>query len=93
MASSFIAVNLQDTNARFAADLKRASQIARELTDILDGIVERGFIMLGDPASFDDFEDKYGLPDGTGQTVFDIVNGSKIALQANDVVSLRNRIG
>lgn len=95
MASSFIKIALTDTNARFVGDLKRASDLTRQLMDVLDSIVDRGFRFLGDPAEFAEFEEAYGLPPGTGQTVFDIVNGSRIAMTSGDAhpVSLRDRIG
>lgn len=97
MASSFIPITLNDSNARFAQDLKRASDLTRQLMDTLDGIVDRGFRFLGSPAEFAAFEAAYGLPTGTGQTVFDIVNGTKLALngdaQNGNAIDLRDRIG
>jgi len=98
MASRFIPITLTDTNARFALDLKRASDLTRQLMDTLDGIVDRGFRFLGEEEpDFAAFEAAYGLASGAGQTVFDVVNGTKQALngqaQNANAVDLRDRIG
>ncbi len=97
MASSFITLKITDTNARFVGDLKQASNLTRQLMDLLDSITDRGFRYLGSPADYAAFEVAYGLPTGTGQAVFDICNGTRLALtgaaQNNQAIELRDRIG
>lgn len=99
MANDFIRINQADSAAKFATDLKNAATKTRELLDLYDAIISRGYHLFesGPPVDFAGFEVAHGIPTGTGQTVWDMVNGALGAMtgtmQNEQAVNLKNRVG
>lgn len=99
MAADFITIERTDSNAIFAHLLQQAGPLVRQLENLLSEIQEKGYRMFesGPPADFTVFEQKFGIPEGQGQTVFDLVNGTLMALQGTaqnaNAQELKNRVG
>jgi hypothetical protein len=100
MAADFIQIVRSDPNtAPFAQELIAASAQMRIAFETLKRIQGKGFNMFepGPPADFAEFETLYGIPPGEGQTVFDLVNGSVMAMEGgatnDDCIELMNRVG
>ena len=96
MANDFIKINQADSSAKFAADLKTATVQTKNLLELYAALIARGQHMF-DGSDFTDFEEMHGLPVGTGQTVYDMLNGALIAMngtgQNAQAVALKNRVG
>lgn len=98
MANDFIKCNTTDGNAFMAADIVRLAKMTRELLDLADSVRDRGFRLFEtNPLDFSGFEAACGIPEGSGQTVFDLVNGTRAALlgeaQNANAVELKSRVG
>lgn len=98
MAKDFITVNRYDNNAIFANELASIPQSLRNLVNALEKVQQTGYRMFTtDPLDFSLFEQKHGLPAGAGQAVFDLVNGTLMALKGQaqnaNAVELMNRVG
>lgn len=78
MAVDVIVVARTDTAAVHSADLLRAVSLTNDLLALLDKMIRRGFRQFDTtptPDDFSTFEELHGLPVGTGQVVFDMLNG------------------
>lgn len=78
MAIDAIKVTRTDTAAIFSGDLLTAVSLTNQLLALLDKMIRRGFRQFDTaptPDDFSTFEEFHGLPAGTGQTVFDMLNG------------------
>ncbi len=99
MANDFIKCDTTDTNAFMSRDVVSVAQQTRQLIDLLEAIIDRGFRLFenGPPTNFAGFEQACGLNPGQGQVVFDLLNGTKAALlgtgQNANAVELKNRVG
>ncbi len=99
MANDFIKCNTLDTSAFMANDVVRAARQTRELIDLVESLIDRGFRLFdsGPPTNFAGFEAACGIAPGQGQVVFDLLNGTKSALlgtgQSANAVELKNRVG
>lgn len=104
MAADFITLNRTSSTAPFVNELVSIPNDVRRLIDRLEQVREKGFRMFvpagennNPPADFSVFETKYGIPTGQGQTVFDLVNGTLIALKGEaanaNALELMNRVG
>lgn len=99
MAAQFISIARTDSNAtHFQKILSVPGRITTLIND-LESIVA-SFYMMDEgagPGQFALFETKYGIPEGDGQAVFDLVNGTLSALkgdaQTANAVELSNRVG
>lgn len=96
MADDFVVINRTDVNAIFGSELKEATIQTRRLIDLLEALVARGFHMF-DNTDFTMFEEKHGLPAGSGQLVFDMCNGTlgamKGTMQNDQALNLMNKVG
>jgi hypothetical protein len=96
MPIDFISVTTTDANAKFAADLISLVRQVRGVFDQSDKVLD---IMnhSHNGVLFTQIETLFGLPPGQGQTVFDLVNGLRLALtgsgQNSNAVSLIERVG
>ncbi len=99
MANDFIKCDTLDTNAFMARDVVQAAQMTRNLIDLVESLIDRGFRLFesGPPTNFAGFEQACGIDPGQGQVVFDLLNGTKAALlgtgQSANAVELKNRVG
>lgn len=104
MAADFITLNRTASTAPFVNELVSIPADVRRLIDKLEQVREKGFRMFvpagennDPPADFAVFEAKYGIPAGSGQTVFDLVNGTLMALKGESMngnaTELMNRVG
>jgi hypothetical protein len=100
MAADFIKIDRNDNAAPFAGEIISAVAQLRTAQDTLLKIQAKGFRMFDtvpDPDDFSVFETNYGIPTGSGQTVFNLVNGTVIALagtgQNANAQELINRVG
>lgn len=83
MADDFIKINRGNAAAVFAQDLVQLPQQLRSVIDKLEKIQQTGYRMFNG-SDFTMFEENYGIPTGSGQTVFDLVNGTLSALSGTD---------
>lgn len=96
MPIDFIRVTTTDTAAAFASDLVSLVRQVRGVVDQLDKVKD---IMShnNNGTDFTPIEELFGLPTGTGQTVFDFINGTQMALTGNgqnsNAISLIERVG
>jgi hypothetical protein len=96
MPIDFIRVTTTDTNAPFARDLVTLIAQVRTMKDQLEKVKEimdhnhNGILFTG-------IETLFGLPTGQGQTVYDMVNGTLLAITGNgqnsNALSLIQRVG
>lgn len=96
MAADFIKIDRLNTAAPFANELISVVSQLRQAQETLLQIQAKGFRMFADP-DFSVFETLYGIPTGKGQTIFNLVNGSVMALagtaQNANAQELINRVG
>lgn len=97
--SDFIKINRTDSAATHAPLILTAVNQARALKQTLDAAIDIGYhnFDAGPPADFGPFEALFGVPTGSGQAVFDILNGTRNALtgdqQTDSAITLMNQIG
>lgn len=96
MPIDYIIVTTTDVNAKFANDLVSLVRQVRGVFDQLDKVLD---IMThsNNGVAFTQIEVLFGLPVGQGQAVFDLCNGTRLALtgagQNSNAVSLIERVG
>jgi hypothetical protein len=98
MAADFIPIDRTDSTAVFSNKLVALAPELRRVIDKLEEIQQMGYRMfVADPADFTMFETNFGIPTGQGQTVFNLVNGTILALngtaQNGNAIELINRVG
>jgi len=100
MAADFIKIVRTDSAAVFAGDLLRVITLTKELLAGLEVLIRRGYRQFDtgpDPDDFTMFEVNHGLPLGTGQAVFDMLNGTQGVLngtmQNTQALELTARVG
>lgn len=96
MAADFIKLNRTASTAPFVNELVSIPEDLRRLMDKLEKVKDKGFRMF-DGADFGVFETLYGIPTGSGQTVFDRVNGTLLALKGEatnaNAIELMSAVG
>jgi hypothetical protein len=96
MPIDFIKVTTNDTNAPFAADLVSLVRQVRGVFDQIDKVLDV-MTHTNNGSDFTTLETLFGLPTGQGQMVFDLCNGTRLALngsgQNSNAVSLIERVG
>lgn len=96
MALDFIVVDSTTTTAKFAHDLITLTRQLRETVDRLD-FVKAVMDHSNTGSNFTQIETLFGLPSGQGQTVYDLVNGTRMAIagtaQNANALSLIDRVG
>jgi hypothetical protein len=96
MARDFIKVDASKTTATYAAELLRYKELLRQAYDQGKKVLA---VMghLNDGSNFADIELLFGLAAGTGQTVFDLINGSVGSMegtfQVSDAKTITERLG
>jgi hypothetical protein len=100
MAADFIKIDRNNNAAPFASEIIAAVSQIRQAQETLLKIQAKGFRMFDttpDPDDFSVFETNYGIPTDSGQTVFNLVNGTVMALagtaQNANAQELMNRVG
>ena len=92
----FIKIDRTTSTAVFSSEMVSLPQNLRRVMDQLEKIQQMGYRMFDDP-DFTMFEANFGIPTGQGQTVFNLINGSILALtgaaQNANAVELVNRVG
>src|SRR5262245_64996144 len=80
MARDFIRIDRTTTTATqanllldYVAQMRRAYELGVKIKAIMDH--------NNDGTSFADIEVLFGIPDGKGQTVYDLMNGSVVSMQ------------
>lgn len=97
--SDFIKIDRTTSTAVFSNELVSLPQNLRRVMDQLQKIQEMGYHMFdaGSPPDFTVFETNFGVPTGQGNTVFDLVNGTLLALNGDaqnaNATELINRVG
>lgn len=96
MSRDYISINLNNSAAIHAAKLKNFVGTLRSAQD-------QGHLILdimnhaNDGAVFTDIETLFGLPAGTGQTVFNLVNGTlgsmTATFQVADATTITSQVG
>lgn len=96
MAADFIKIIRNDTAAPFAPEILSVVAQVRSAQETLLQIQAKGFRMFNG-SDFSVFETNYGIPTGSGQAVFDLINGTVLALtgtaQNANAQELINRVG
>lgn len=96
MAADYIKINRNDTAAPFALELIGAVEQLRSAYTALKKIQGKGFRMFTG-SDFSVFQTNYGIPTPSGQTVFDLINGTCGALEGTltnaNSQELINRVG
>lgn len=96
MAADFILIDRFDNTNPFASELITVAAQLRAAQETLLKIQAKGFRMF-EGNDFSVFEQHYGIPTGQGNTVFDLVNGTVMALagtaQNANAQELINRVG
>lgn len=98
MAADFIPINRTVSTAVFSSKLVTLPQDLRRVIDKLEEVQQMGYRMFNTgPDDFTEFEELFGIPTGEGQTVFNLVNGTLLALngtaQNANAIELINRVG
>lgn len=92
----FIKIDRTNSTAVFSSEMVTLPQDLRRVMDKLEKIQQMGYRMFDDP-DFTMFETNFGIPTGQGQTVFNLINGTILALtgaaQNANAVELVNRVG
>jgi hypothetical protein len=97
--SDFIKIDRTNSAAVFASKLVALPGELRRVMDKLEEIQQMGYHMFtaGSPPDFTVFETNFGIPTGQGNAVFDLVNGTLLALngtaQNANALDLVNRVG
>lgn len=88
-----------DTTKRLGADLrqtvhalKETRSDARELKAVMETMIDYE-LQNNDPLKFAVLETEFGLPTGAGETVYNLVAGSLVSLEASDVNNVIIRLG
>jgi hypothetical protein len=96
MARDFIKIDIHAITATHAPELIRLKNVLREAYSQgkkVQGVMNHNH----DGTTFTDIEVLFGLPTGTGQTVFDLVNGAVGSMeglfQVSDAKNLTERVG
>jgi hypothetical protein len=96
MALDYIVVDSSTTTAKFARDLINFTRSLRSAIDQLDA-VKAVMDHSNNGVSFTQIETLFGLASGQGQTVYDLVNGTRLALsgsaQNSNALALIDRVG
>lgn len=96
-APDYINITLTDDAAKYAAEVKTATRLAKELFATVDLLVDRGHRIIGSGGelTFTNFQTLHGLPANSGQNVFDILNGVLLAFSDGDtrLADLKDRLG
>lgn len=96
MAADFIHIARDQSAATEAAELLQTIRDLRSVYERLARIVGKMNHNFADP-DFSALETLWGIPAGSGQTVFNLVNGSRGAMngefQNNNVIELTERVG
>lgn len=96
MALDYIVVDATTNTAKFAHNLINLTRQMRAAIDTLDA-VKAVMDHSNDGSDFSQIEALFGLPDGDGQTVYDLVNGTRLALsgsaQNSNTLALIDRVG
>jgi hypothetical protein len=99
MAADFIKIVRNNSNATHAQRMLNAVAQVRSALTVLEEIQGLGYRMFdaGPPVDFEVFEQTFGVPEGAGQTVFDLVNGTVLALKGEaqnaNATELITRVG
>lgn len=95
----YIKINRTDANATQANLILGAVSQIRSLKNTLDAAIGIGYhnFDAGPPADFTNFETLFGVPTGKGQAVFDLLNGTRGALegtmQNGNAITLMEMVG
>lgn len=98
MAADYIKIDRNNTAAPFAGEIISAVAQLQQAQQTLLKIQGKGFRMFTtSPDDFSVFETNYGIPTGQGQTVFNLINGTVMALKGElltaNAQELINRVG
>lgn len=96
MAAPFITINRADTNATHAQRILSVSQQLKSIRSNLKDIIDESFQMFdGNGAEqFTLVKTKYGVStNAEANTLFDLMNGMLIAINASNEAQLATRIG
>ncbi len=96
MSAPFITLNRTDTNATHAARILSISQRLKTLRSDLGDVIAESFQMFdgNGPEQFTLVKTKYGVStNAEANTVFDLMNGMLIAINASNEAQLATRIG
>lgn len=96
MPRNYISIDTGITTARRAQELKTFSQRLREAYELavrISNVMDQ----MNDGTNFSDIEAHFGLPAGTGQTVYNMVRNTADSLegdlQSNDGKQFTQRVG
>lgn len=93
MAIDFIPINLSAAQAQalkgYILTLRQAQELGQRVLDMMTN--------MEDGTTFTQIESSFGLPAGSGQTVFNLVNGSigsmKGTFQTTDALTITQQVG
>lgn len=92
----FIKIDRTNSTAVFASEMVSLPQNLQRVINQLERIQQMGYRMFDDP-DFSMFETNFGIPTGQGQTVFNLINGTLLALngtaQNANAIELVTRVG
>lgn len=95
MAGNAILINTSDSNAKLAGELKALTEQVRQTYQKAVALKAR-LDHHHDGNDFTSVEAICGIPAGTGQTVFDLVNGTRGSMdgsfQTANAIELMNRL-
>lgn len=95
MAGTAILINTSDTNAKLAGELKALTESVRQTYQRAQALKAK-LDYHHDGQDFTSVEAICGIPTGTGQTVFDLVNGTRGAMDGSfqnaNAIELMNRL-
>lgn len=86
MANDFIKIKRTDTAATHSTKILQAVSQTRQLMATLDeiiGIAYHNFDTTPDPDDFSQFETLFGIPEGSGEAVFTLLNGTRGVLRGD----------
>jgi hypothetical protein len=96
MARDFIKIDTGMTGATHAGLLRAFVQQMRQAIDTGER-VKAIMTHNNDGSNFSDIEALFGIPEGKGQTVFDLVNGAvgstQGAFQTSDAMTITEKVG
>jgi hypothetical protein len=97
MAADFISVVRNNTDATHAQKLINTVAVTRNAVELLTECQQLGYRMFNAPSDFAVFEEIFGIPTGQGQTVFNLINGTVLALNGSaqnaNAIEFINRVG
>lgn len=97
--SDYIKINRTDSAATQANLILTAVSQIRALKNTLDAAIGIGYhnFDAGSPPDFTQFETLFGVPTGKGNAVFDLLNGTRLALtgaaQNDNAITLMEQVG